>query len=134
MLLLFFYFLPSSTKRKKIFSRCIFAICYLLHYPKSSWIIVCAFDREKNNKHTLKTTLTTTTSPNYFRYIQSQTATKMWLRYYLEQLFGVRWRKYGQRYTSRRKKYPCTEYNEPNVRFYKATATTDYSDCDCIDI
>lgn len=69
-----------------------------------------------------------------FRYINTQTATKIWLRYYLEQVFGVRWRKYGRRYTRRRKKYSHDEYNEPNVRFYKATATTDYSECDCTDI
>lgn len=139
-MLLLFYFFSSVFK-------IILPICYLLHHlAKKSSIIVCAFGRfetkrkrnetKRKPKNCLLKTMTQTRTCKHqtFRYIQSQTDTKMWLRYYLEQLFGVRWRKYNQRYTSRRKKYPGTEHDEPNVRFYKATATTDYSDCDCIDI
>lgn len=62
-----------------------------------------------------------------WRFANSQTATKIWLRYYLEQLFGVQWRKYGRRYTRRRKKFPDTDGDEPNE-------ATDYDDCNCTEV
>lgn len=139
MLLLFYFFF---FRLQNIFANLLFASSLLKKTINYCLCVRTNWNKTKRKRNPPKNCLlkivtptrTWNTKHQTFRYIQSQTDTKMWLRYYLEQLFGVRWRKYNQRYTSRRKKYPSTEHNEPNVRFYKATATTDYSDCDCIDI
>lgn len=93
---------------------------------------LCSLSFSPVRTHTAHTRHHPNLPPHITRLINAQTATKIWLRYYLEQLFGVRWRKHGRRYSRRTR--PQNEFNEPDVRFYRATESTDYNECDCTDI
>lgn len=81
------------------------------------------------------------------RLLNAPTVTKIWLRYYLEQLFGEQWRRPSTgssgrttrqnsitNTTVRRRSRITTHDRDQGKRFYKGTSFSDKSECACEDI
>lgn len=85
--------------------------------------------------------------PIYCRLLNAPTVTKIWLRYYLEQLFGEQWRRPSSgssgrtsrqnsitSSTVRRRSRITYDRDQGGARYYKGTSFSDKSECACEDI
>lgn len=80
----------------------------------------------------------------FSRLLNAPTVTKIWLRYYLEQLFGERWRapvnipsgksSRANSISTVRRRSRITYDRDQGMRYYKDTDFNDRNNCSCDDI